>query len=99
MFLVTSALAIEEDGHKFFARKKFQHCAEIQFGFILSGQKIIFIADRQTKVVKLVTGNTRYCPNGMAICFIILISSYLLPLSIWIQITIHPLSTDGAIVI
>ncbi len=25
--------------------------------------------------------------------------AYLLPLSIWIQITIHPLSTDGAIVV
>ncbi len=30
---------------------------------------------------------------------IILITPYLLPLSIWIQITIPPLSTDGAIVI
>ncbi len=30
---------------------------------------------------------------------IILISPYLFPLSLWIQITIHPLSTDGAIVI
>ncbi len=30
---------------------------------------------------------------------IILILPYLFPLSIWIQITIHPLSTDGAIVI
>ncbi len=39
--MTTSAIAIEEDGHKYFVRKKFQ-------------QKIIFIADRQTKVVKLV---------------------------------------------
>ncbi len=30
--------------------------------------------------------------------FIILITPNLLTLSIWIQITIHPLSTDGAIV-
>ncbi len=30
---------------------------------------------------------------------IILISPYLFPLSLWIQITIHPLSTDGAIAI
>ena len=30
---------------------------------------------------------------------IILITPYLLTLSIWIQITIHTLSTDGAIVI
>ncbi len=30
---------------------------------------------------------------------IILITPYLLTLSIWIQITIHPLSTDGAFVI
>ena len=47
------------------------------------------IADRQTKVVKLVTRNTQYYPKYGYICFIILISLYLFPLSIWIQITIH----------
>ena len=45
------------------------------------------------KVVKLVTGNTRTYPRYNVYCLIILISSYLIPLSIWIQITIHPLST------
>ncbi len=35
---------------------------------------------------------------GLAL-HIILITPSLLTLSIWIQITIHPLSTDGAIVI
>ena len=59
----------------------------------------IFIADRQTKVVKIVTGNTRAYSKYNVYCLIILISSYLLPISIWIQITIQSLSTDGAIVI
>ena len=36
--------------------------------------------------------------EGLAL-HIILITPNLLTLSIWIQITIHPLSTDGAIVI
>ncbi len=45
--------------------------------------RFISIADIQTKVVKLVA----------------LTPMRLLTLSIWIQITIHPLSTDGAIAI
>ncbi len=57
------------------------------------------IADIQTKVVKEVTFS--YCaPAGLhGSSVFILITPYLLTLSIWIQITIHPLSTDGAIVI
>ena len=46
MFPVTSVIDIGKDDHKYFARKK-------------SGQKMIFIADRQRKVVKLVTGNNQ----------------------------------------
>ncbi len=56
-----------------------------------------FIADKQTKVVELVTFDSRL--QMLYGLIIILISPYLFPLSIWIQITIHPLSTDGAIVI
>ncbi len=50
-------------------------------------------------MVKLVTFDSAYeCYMAWPI---ILISPYLFPLSLWIQITIHPLSTctDGAIVI
>ncbi len=50
---------------------------------------IISIADKPTKVVKEVT-LTPMRLRGLA---------WLLTLSIWIQITIHPLSTDGSIVI
>ncbi len=64
---------------------------------IFKGKKWDFIADRQTKVVKLVTSDSAYE------CYMawlnILISPYLIPLSLWIQITIDPLSIDGAIVI
>ena len=48
-------------------------------------------------MVKLVTFDSAYeCYMAWPI---ILISPYLFPLSLWIQITIHPLSTDGVIVI
>ncbi len=51
----------------------------------------------KTKVVKVVTNESAQ-PGWLAL-HIILIKPNLLTLSIWIQITIHPLSTDGAIVI
>ncbi len=56
-------------------------------------------ADIQTKVVKEVT---YLLTRGSAYAWligIILITPYLLTLSIWIQITIHPLAIAGAIVI
>ncbi len=60
---------------------------------------LISIADIQTKVVKEVTVSPiRMCRNAWLIG-IILIAPYLLTLSIWIQITIHPLAIAGAIVI
>ncbi len=59
----------------------------------------ISIADIQTKVVKEVTVSPiSMCGNAWLIG-IILITPNLLTLSIWIQITIHPLAIAGAIVI
>ncbi len=52
-----------------------------------------------TKVVKLVTWNTWEYTKYNVYCRIILISSYLLPLSIWIQIPIHPLNSHKFITI
>ncbi len=52
----------------------------------------------ETKVVKLVT----LTPPAYAICMAWAYHTYFtksISLIIWIQITIHPLSTDGAIVI
>ena len=59
----------------------------------------ISIADIQPKVVKELTVYLLYAPAGCMALHIILITPYLLTLSIWIQITIHPLATAGAIVI
>ncbi len=62
--------------------------------------RFISIADIQTKVVKVVTiSPIRMSGQAMAHRYIIHITPDLLTLSIWIQITIHPLSTDGTIVI
>ncbi len=70
----------------------------LQIAIEEDSHNFFFIADRQTKVVKLVTEFTRYYTK----CGYMLYHSYFtksIPLPIWIQITIHPLSTDGAIVI
>ncbi len=58
---------------------------------------MVFHCWRTDGVVELVTFNFAY--ECYMAWLIILISPYLFPLSLWIQITIHPLSTDGAIVI
>ncbi len=56
------------------------------------------LTDRQTKVVKLVTELSRsYTKYGCKLYHSYFTKS--ISLVIWIQITIHPLSTDGAIVI
>ncbi len=68
------------------------------FWFIWS-KNGISIADKQTKVVKEVTISPMRLRVQPLALHIILITPNLLTLSIWIQITIHPLSTDGAIVI
>ncbi len=58
----------------------------------------LIFADIQTKVVKEVTFSA--LPRDLhGLSVFILITPYLLTLSIWIQITIHPLATAGAIVI
>ncbi len=58
----------------------------------------ISIADIQTKVVKVVTiSPIRMSGQTLWLIGIILITPYLLTLSIWIQITIHPLAITGAI--
>ncbi len=60
----------------------------------------ISIADIQTKVVKVVTiSPKRMSGQTLWLIGIILITPYLLTLSIWIQITIRPLATAGSIVI
>ena len=79
---------------------------DMRIGDIVTSEKICFgeqgisIADIQTKVVKVVTiSPIRMSGQAWLALHIILITPNLLTLSIWIQITIHPLSTDGAIVI
>ncbi len=54
----------------------------------------------QTRVVKELTYLLTYAEALNALLIgIILITPYLLTLSLWIQITIHPLAIAGAIVI
>ncbi len=62
----------------------------------LSFKPLEKIADKQTKVVELVTFDSAYRRYMACLSFLL---HRLFPLSIWIQITIHPLSTDGVIVI
>ncbi len=75
-------------------------CAlEITSEELCFGEEGISIADIQTKVVKVVISNAHPRDCIVWLFSIILITPYLLTLSIWIQITIHPLATAGAIVI
>ncbi len=71
-----------------------------QFFWFTWSKNGISIADIQTKVVKIVIiSPIRMSGQTLWLLGIILITPYLLTLSIWIQITIHPLATAGAIVI
>ena len=85
-----------------------QALPDMRIGDIVTSEKISFgksrlhfisIADIQTKVVKEVTISPIRMSGNAWLIGIILITPYLLTLSIWIQITIHPLATAGAIVI
>ncbi len=82
------------------------------FWLLVSGQKWFFIAGRQTKVVKLVTEFTRYYPKygymlyhyyfTKSISLIYMDPDYNSLFIYWwgyCNLSIHPLSTDGAIVI